>query len=168
MKKIGIFYGSSTGTTEKVARRIGELLRLAPDDIKDVASTVPSKSGDYGVLILGTSTYGSGELQDDWSDFLDGLEALDLRGKKIALFGCGDETMSDTFCSAVGELHDRLVNTGATFVAQYDTNGYTFGKSAAKPAYDIEAYGLLLDEVNHPELTETRLRGWTYLIKQQI
>lgn len=168
MNNIGIFYGSATGTTEKVARRIGELLKLDADDIHDVASTAPSKTGDYGVLVLGTSTWGSGDLEDDWYDFLDGLEALDLRGKKIALFGCGDETMSDTFCSAVGELHDRLVNTGATFIAPYDTIGYTFDNSAAKPADDLEAYGLLLDEVNHPELTETRLRGWTDLVKKQI
>lgn len=165
MKKIGIFYGSATGTTEKIAKRIGELLGVSPDDILDVASTAPSKVGDYDLLVLGSSTWGAGDLEDDWYDFLDGLEALDLAGKEIALFGCGDETMSDTFCSAVGEIHDRLQNSGATFIAPYDTIGYTFDHSAAKPDDALEAYGLLLDEVNHPELTETRLRGWVELLK---
>lgn len=165
MKKIGIFYGSATGTTEKIAKRIGELLGVSPDDILDVASTAPSKVGDYDLLVLGSSTWGAGDLEDDWYDFLDGLEALDLAGKEIALFGCGDETMSDTFCSAVGEIHDRLHNSGATFIAPYDTIGYTFDHSAAKPDDALEAYGLLLDEVNHPELTETRLRGWVELLK---
>lgn len=167
MKKIGIFYGSATGTTEKIAKRIAELLEVAPEDVHDVASTAPSTVGDYDTLVLGSSTWGAGDLEDDWYDFADGLEALDLKGKKIALFGCGDETMSDTFCSAVGELHNRLEKTGATFIAPYDTIGYTFDQSLAKPDGALEAYGLLLDEVNHPELTETRLRGWTELVKQQ-
>lgn len=167
MKKIGIFYGSATGTTEKTARRIGNLLGVSDEHIFNVANTAPSKSGDYELLILGTSTWGNGNLEDDWYDFLAGLEELDLRGKEIALFGCGDETMRDTFCSGVGELYNRLVNTGAQFIAPYDTIGYNFDHSAAKPEDALEAYGLLLDDVNHPELTETRLRGWTNLIKQQ-
>lgn len=165
MKRIGIFYGSATGTTEKIARRIGELLGVDSADIHDVASVAPSKTGDYDLLIFGSSTWGSGSLEDDWFDFIAGLEALDLRGKKGAIFGCGDETMEDTFCSAVGEIHDRLKDTGIEFIAPYDTIGYTFTHSKAKPDGALEAYGLLLDEVNHPELTETRLRGWTNLIK---
>ena len=72
----------------------------------------PSKVGGYDVLVLGTSTWGDGDLEDDWFDFLAGLESLDLAGKKIALFGCGDETMDDTFCSGVGELYERLQPTG--------------------------------------------------------
>ncbi|MDE6282692.1 MAG: flavodoxin [Muribaculaceae bacterium] len=166
MKKYGIFYGSATGTTEKIARRIGELLGVDSADIMDVASVAPYKVGEYEVLILGTSTWGSGNLEDDWYDYIAGLEELELKGKKIALFGCGDETMADTFCSAVGELHDRLIKTDAEFIAPYDTIGYTFEHSAAKPDDALEAYGLLLDEVNHPELTETRLRGWTSLVKE--
>ena len=86
------------------------------------------------------------------------------QGKQIALFGCGDETMSDTFCSAVGILHDRLKDTGAEFIAPYDTIGYTFDHSDAKPEDALEAEGLLLDEVNHPELTPARLAGWTTLV----
>lgn len=58
MKKIGIFYGSATGTTEKTARRIGSLLGVGDDHIFNVANTAPSKSGDYELLILGTSTWG--------------------------------------------------------------------------------------------------------------
>ena len=156
MKKFGIFYGSSTGTTEQIAKRIGQLLGVDETDIHDVANTAP-----------GTSTWGSGDIEDDWYDFLDGLQVLDLKGKKAALFGCGDETMSDTFCSGVGELYERLKPTGIEFIAPYDTIGYTFSESKAKPEGAIEAYGLLLDEVNHPELTETRLRGWLELVKKQ-
>lgn len=167
MKTTGIFYGSATGTTEKIAKRIGHLLEVDDKDIHNVADTEPSAVQGYDLLILGSSTWGNGDLEDDWYDFVAGLQVLDLKGKKIALFGCGDETMSDTFCNAVGELHERLKDTGAQFIAPYDTIGYTFEESKSKPGDALEAFGLLLDEVNHPELTETRLRGWTDLIKKE-
>ena len=118
------------------------------------------------LLIMGSSTWGDGELEDDWYDFIAGVEVLDLKGKKVALFGCGDESMTDTFCNAVGELHDRLEPTGCIFIAPYDTIGYTFEKSKAKPGDALEAYGLLLDEVNHPELTAPRLAGWTTIVRE--
>lgn len=162
MKKYGIFYGSTTGTTEDVARRIAKILDVNPADVHNVAETAPSAVADYDTLILGTSTWGSGELQDGWYDFVAGLDAMELRGKRIALFGCGDETMSDTFCNAVGTLYDRLQDTHARFIGEYDVEGYHFDHSDA--VRDGKAVGLLLDEVNHPELTPTRLRAWTALL----
>lgn len=161
MKKTGIFYGSSTGTTKDVARRIGKILGIADADIHNVADSAPDSVADYDVLIMGTSTWGSGDLQSDWYDFLAGIQSLDLRGKKIALFGCGDETMSNTFCDGVGELYDRLMSTGAEFIGAYDTDGYHFdGSTAVKEDNGGKAVGLLLDEVNHPEMTDFRLRSW--------
>lgn len=164
MKKIGIFYGSATGTTEKVARRIAKLLSVSEEDIHDVGNTAPSAVAPYDILVMGSSTWGSGEMETVWYDFTDGLEALDLKGKKGALFGCGDQTMEDTFCSGVGELYDRLRPTGIEFIAPYDTIGYSFEHSKAVPENAVDAVGLLLDEVNLPELTETRLRGWTAIV----
>lgn len=164
MKKIGIFYGSSTGTTERIAGRVAALLGDDKADVHDVAQTAPDAVGQYDILVMGTSTWGDGEIQDDWYDFLDGLQALDLKGKKAAVFGCGDETMSETFCNGVDKLYETIKGTGADMIAPYDTIGYTFDNSEAKPSDAIDAVGLLLDEVNHPELTETRLRGWTAII----
>lgn len=166
MKKIGIFYGSATGTTAKVAKDIARMLGVDEKDVHNVASTAPSAVGAYDILVMGTSTWRSGEPESDWYDFLDGLEALYLQGKMVALFGCGDETMADSFCSGVGVLHDRLKPTGVTFIAPYDTIGYRFDSSAAKPGEALEAVGLLLDEVNHPELTAPRLAGWTTLVRK--
>lgn len=158
MKKTGIFYGSTTGTTQKVAENIGKLMNVASSDIHNVANSAPSEVGKYDLLLLGTSTWGSGELQDDWSDFIAGLEVLDLKGKGIALFGCGDESMADTFCNAVGVLYDRLQNTGARFIGFYPAGCYTFEKSDA--VSDGIGRGLLLDDVNHPELSADRIKGW--------
>lgn len=160
MKKIGIFYGSSTGTTENIARKLARIMGVPEVDVRNVAKAAPSAVADYDMLVLGSSTWGNGELQDDWYDFLTGLEALDLRGKTVAIFGCGDQTMNETFCNAVGEIYDRLQSTGATFSGKYDTLGYNFDHSRAVKESGGEAVGLLLDEVNHPEYTDRRLRGW--------
>lgn len=166
MKKIGIFYGSNTGMTAEVAEEIAALLGVAKDDIHNVSKSAPSEVAPYDVLLLGASTWGNGELQDDWYDFIDGLEALDLKGKKIALFGCGDETMSDTFCGALGEIYSRLQSTGATFVGAFDANVYEFDNS---PAFIDGVYvGLCLDQVNKEELTAPRIKEWVAKLKTEI
>lgn len=156
--KTGIFYGSTTGTTRKIAETIAERLGVPSEDVHDVANVGPSAVAPYDLLICGTSTWGNGELQTDWLDFLDGLEMEDLSGKKVALFGSGDETMADTFCSGVGELYKRIKRTGAQFVGSYPANVYKFNHSEA--IVDGAPVGLLLDEVNHPDLTPGRIDGW--------
>ncbi len=163
MKKYGIFYGSATGTTADVASRIGAQLGVDAADIKNVKDVDPVQFGDYEVLVLGTSTWGDGEIEEDWYDVLAGVEMLALKGKKIALFGCGDENMSDTFCNGVGELYSRLKKTGATFIAPFNTDGYSYSKTSAE--VDGRIVGLLLDEVNKPELTPAKISAWTELIK---
>jgi flavodoxin I len=92
-----------------------------------------------------------------------GVSALDLTGKEIALYGVGDESMSDTFCDGLGELRDRLAGTGAKFVGQTDTEGYEFNKSRA--LHDGKFVGLVLDEVNKPEVSELKLTAWADAMK---
>lgn len=158
--KTGIFYGTTTGTTAAVAERIAQALNVDKTDVHDVAKTAPSLVGNYDLLIFGSPTYGSGELQDDWYDFLAGVEVLDLKGKKIAVFGLGDESMSDTFCNAAGIIYDRMKSTGATMIGAFNTFPYKFASSAAVPIEGAGAVGLLIDEVNHPDDTERRIEEW--------
>ena len=157
--KTGIFYGSTTGVTADIARRIATILGLNDTDIHDVARTAPDSLADYDLIIAGSSTWGNGEIQDDWYDFLDGAQALDLRGKTIALFGDGDETMRDTFCAAIAVLRRRLADTGARFSGEFPATPYSFDSSPALlPAGNMA--GLALDNVNHPELSDDRIRQW--------
>lgn len=67
--KTGIFFGSTLGTTENIAGQIATALRISPDDIHNVADTDPSAVQGYDCLLLGSSTWGAGDLQDDWYDF---------------------------------------------------------------------------------------------------
>ena len=89
-KMTGIFFGSTTGTTESVAARIAERLGVAQADVHNVAAASVEDVKKYDLLLLGSSTWGSGELQDDWPGFLDKLGKEDLSGRRVALFGCGD------------------------------------------------------------------------------
>lgn len=163
MAKIGVFFGSSTGTTADVATRIARKLGVDASDVHDVANAAPSDVAPYDILLLGSSTWGSGELQDDWDNYIVGLEALDLKGKTIAVFGCGDESMSDTFCNAVGIIYDRLQKTGARFIGAYPADCYDYSETEADK--DGVVVGLLLDEVNHPDLTDERIDGWAKEIR---
>ena len=65
-KMTGIFFGSTTGTTESVAARIAERLGVAQADVHNVAAASVEDVKKYDLLLLGSSTWGSGELQDDW------------------------------------------------------------------------------------------------------
>lgn len=168
MKKIGIFYGSSTGSTMKVAQQLGVLLNVSPNDIHDVSRVAPAAVGEYEVLLLGSSTWGAGNVQEDWIDFGTGLKALALNDKTVAVFGCGNQNMKNTFCNAVGKIADLAAETGAKIIGQFNAEGYNFKKSEAQLEGLPLMKGLVLDEGNASELTSPRLKAWTALLKEEI
>ena len=86
MKKTGIFYGSTTGTTESVARLIAEKLGVSPADVHDVSKLDAALAESYEALILGTSTWGDGELQDDWYDGIKVLKNANHRPLRLRRF----------------------------------------------------------------------------------
>ena len=99
-----VVYGSSTGTCEAIAEKIAQKLGCEAINVQDLTTDVVNNNQN---LILGTSTWGAGELQDDWYDGLKVLQGANLSGKTIALFGCGDcESYSDTFVGGIGELYN--------------------------------------------------------------
>lgn len=163
MSKIGIFYGSTTGNTERVAGLIAEALQVPESQVHSVEDIDNTLISNYENLVLGSSTWGDGELQDDWYDALDTLKEMDLSGHKIALFGCGDSSSyPDTFCNAIGLIHEGLKDTGATFVGQLPVEGYTFDDSAAVEGDKF--MGLAIDEDNEDNMTEERIAAWVKLI----
>lgn len=166
MKKIGVFYGSTTGATAEVAKEIARQLEVADKDIHDVSETAPSAVADYDVIVIGSSTWGDGDLQEDMATFLDGLQSLDLRDKEVAIFGVGDDTMADTFCNAVGEIYHKLHDAHPMFIAPFNNTGYTYRHSDA----DVEGMivGLCLDQTNHADETPARIKAWVEEIKKEL
>ncbi len=118
MKAI-VLYGSTTGNTETVAGWIGEALVAAGTAVK-VVNVASAKAAltDCDLVVLGSSTWGEGELQDDFSDYYDNMSADGLSGKRVAVFGCGDSAMfPDYFCEAVDKIEQKARDCGAVIVA---------------------------------------------------
>lgn len=168
MKKIGIFYGSSTGTCEDLANRIASKLDVSVSDVYSADKLTADRVKTYEVLILGSSTWGDGDLQDDWYDAVKVLKAVDLSDKFVALFGCGDsESYCDTFCDAIGVLYEDLKNTGCTFIGNnVSTDSYSFSSSIA--VVDGHFVGLALDDVNESDKTDERMDAWVADLKNSI
>ncbi len=162
--KTGVFYGSTMGTTERIAKEIGPLLQA---DVKDVATVRAKKLIAYDLLIWGASTWGLGAIQDDWAAFLKQLDTVDLTGKAVAVFGLGDQEMySDTFVDALADLADKAKTRGATLIGSWPTEGYRFQESRA--VVDGRFVGLALDEENQADLTPKRIKTWIRQLKKEI
>ncbi len=168
MKKIGIFYGSSTGTCEGLAEQLAGELGVAGNDVHSAGNLTADLVNAYDVLLLGTSTWGDGELQDDWYDAVKVLQGMDLHGKEIALFGCGDsESYGDTFCDGMGILYEDLKGTGCTFLGSgVSTEDYGFSSSIA--VVDGCFVGLALDDVNESDKTANRISTWVADLKNNF
>lgn len=167
MKKTGVFYGSTTGTTESVARMIANKLGISSGDVYDVSKLTADVAGSYEALILGTSTWGDGELQDDWYDGIKVLKGMDLSGKTVALFGCGDsESYADTFCDGMGILFNELKGSGCRFIGAVSDADYTYSSSGA--VTDGCFVGLAIDETNEGDKTEERITAWTEMLKTEL
>lgn len=164
MNKTIVIYGSSTGTCQAIAEKIADKLGVEALDVQNLTDSVVESNEN---LLLGTSTWGAGELQDDWYDGLKVLQGANLAGKTIALFGCGDcESYGDTFVSAIGELYNGLKGSGAKFIGSVSTDGYNFSDSEA--VIDGKFIGLPLDDVNEDGLTDERIDAWLESIKGSL
>lgn len=164
MKSTVVIYGSSTGTCQSIAETIAQKLGVEAVDVAKLSDDT-IKNNDN--LILGTSTWGAGELQDDWYDGIKTLKSAGLAGKTVALFGCGDsESYSDTFCGGMKELYDAAVEAGANVLPGVSADDYTYDDSDA--VVDGKFVGLALDDVNESDKTEERIDAWLEAIKPQL
>lgn len=161
MKSTVVIYGSSTGTCQNIAQNIAGKLGVEAIDVTALTNDVV-KANDN--LILGTSTWGAGDMQDDWYDGIKVLKSAGLQGKMVAIFGCGDsESYSDTFCGGMRGLYNAAQKEGATIIGSVDASDYTYDDSEA--VVDGHFVGLALDDVNEDDKTENRIEAWIAAIK---
>lgn len=115
MKKITIIFGSSTGNTEKVALMIKDHLIGFDTEVINVVNSNASMIKTADLVLLGSSTWGYGEIQDDFLDFYDSMNTDLLGGKNVGVFGCGDsQSFSDVFCKAVDLIIEKASDCGAS------------------------------------------------------
>lgn len=113
MVSIGIFYGTTTGNTEVMAEEIETILSEHHDvTTKIISDATIEEIQSFDILLFGSSTWQDGELQDDWLDFEESFDKLQLQHKKFAAFGPGS-TSYPQFAKAVEILEDFAKKAGA-------------------------------------------------------
>lgn len=165
--KVGIFFGTSTGSTQEAADQISEEfgnVASSPIEIDEIQGSVAAEFAKYDSLVVGTPTWNTGADTErsgtGWDEIYYG-EMADLRieGKKVAVFGLGDSvSYSENYADACGELHDVFESLGCSMMGYTSTDGYLHEES--KAIRGDKFCGLALDAVNQEELTEERVRNW--------
>ena len=168
---IGIYFGTDTGRTRRIAKLIAQKLGAIVGDRADAPVNISRATLDaflaHEVLFLGTPTLGDGELpglsvglaQESWHEFLPRLLGHDMSGKTVALFGLGDQVKyGNEFADALILLYDAVVACGARVIGAWPTDDYSF--KASQALIDGRFVGLVLDQINQPALTEARVDAW--------
>ncbi|MDT8392706.1 MAG: flavodoxin [Bacteroidales bacterium] len=165
MAKIGIFYGSSTGNTEIIAEKLAKLFG-SDVELNNIDIVEKKDIEKYDYLIFGTSTWGVGDMQDDWEDFIEVLSEVDFNKKKVALFGVGDQVnYPESFVDGMGVIYD-VIYENVDVVGAWPLDGYTFKESAA--VKNGKFVGLALDKENQQNLTDERLKKWVAILKKEF
>lgn len=176
MNKIGIFFGTDTGTTRLMAKKMSKLLG---DEIASKPLNINRVSLDdflqYDSLILGTPSYGEGIFpgvstgveNGSWEEFKTELAGVDMTGKTVALYGLGNqEKYPDHFADALFLLYELFTLCGATIVGGWSTEGYAFTHS--KAVVDDHFVGLVIDNHAQGLLTDERLKTWLSEVKPKL
>jgi len=165
MARIAVVYGSTTGNTQQAAEKIQSALGDA--DLMSADRHALSLLAGYDVVLMGSSTWGYGDLQDDWESVSGDLGTLNLKGKKVGFFGTGDQaSYDDTFVDAMGILYEFLSGTGADFIGAWPAEGYSFSESKAVKGGAF--VGLALDEDNQADLSDDRISDWVKKVLEEI
>jgi len=171
MNKIGIIFGTDTGTTRLVAKKMAKKLGGLADKPVNINRIGLDELLQYDFLILGTPTYGHGQLpgketniaNGSWADFLPELEKADLSGKVVALYGLGNqEKYKERFADSLFYLYEAVKKQGATVIGSWSTEGYKYEFSKAEA--DGRFVGLVIDNNYQGMLTDQRIDDWLKLI----
>ncbi|MGF1507044.1 MAG: flavodoxin, partial [Anaerolineae bacterium] len=165
--------GSNEGNTAAVADQLKEILSGMGSghqfEVRNFGEAIPSDLEEFDHLILGIPTWNIGELQDDWDAFYYDMESLNLRGKKIAIFGLGDQYgYSDSFLDGVGMIGEEVIVRGGELIGQWPVDGYEFTQSLALDIDTTKFMGLAIDQDNEVDKTPERLKTWASQILPQF
>ena len=142
MDKVHVIYGSTTGMTEAVAARIANSIGAQVFNV----NAADAAAFDAEMLVLGSSTWGIGDLQDDWAAKLDEVKG-NFAGKKVAVFGLGDSVgFGDSFCVAAETIANAAKEAGATLVGEV----------------------LKLDDTNEADQTDSKIAAWVETLKAAL
>jgi flavodoxin I/flavodoxin II len=167
MTDILLVFGTDTGNTEEVAEKVQKQFSESGHDVEimDVADCSADRINEAEICIFGIPTWDFGGIQGDWEDFKEELETAELEGKKIALYGLGDQFgYGDFFIDSVGWLHEIIQPMKADIKGYWPIKGYEFTESRALSLCKTFFYGLAIDEDQQFELSGERINAWVQQI----
>lgn len=167
MRKTGIFYGGTVnGSTKSVADKLANLLNVSSEDVINIADANIETLNKYDRLIFGTSSWGIGGAHYDWENFVDLLSDVEFSGKKVAIFGLGDQKQyPESFVDGMGLIYCRL-DAKDCVVGFTSIEGYNYYFSMAER--DGRFVGLAIDDDSQPELTVARIEAWADQLKKEF
>jgi flavodoxin I len=172
MKKTVLLYWAPGGNVENAAREIYRQFGVNELEIADIAGFDVNRLPEFDHFILGSATIGADVWTDakrsnKWNEFFVRAEKISFSGKKVALFGLGDQVLyPDHFVDSLGYLKEFVDKKGATLVGKWPVEGYDFTDSEGEK--DNMFFGLALDEDQQPELTPSRVEAWVKQIKKEF
>lgn len=167
MNKIAIIYSFNTKKTGKIAAQIQEAFRDDSIEMVNAEDITEELFLSFDRIIMGVATWFDGELPNYWDEFVPALEDMDLTGKKIALFGLGDQKgYPENFLDGVGIMAEILQSAGATLVGFTSTEGYEFESSLAL-TQDMFS-GLAIDYENQGSMNKQRVANWVEQLKNEF
>jgi flavodoxin I len=167
MRRTGIFYGGVVdGNTKSVADQLAKLLNVPSEDVINIADASSETLNKYSRLIFGTSSWGIGGAHYDWENFVNLLSDVEFKGKKVAIFGLGDQKKyPESFVDGMGLIYCRLPAKDCV-IGFTSTDGYNYYFSMAER--DGRFVGLALDDDTQSELTIPRLAVWAEQLKKEF
>jgi len=163
---IAVIYGSTTGNTSDAAAKIQDIIGAEDVELFDVKDVGLDALEYFDNLIFAIPTWDYGEVQTDWQDVWDDIDAVDFSGKTVAFLGMGDQfAYAEWFQDAMGMLHDKVKSRGANVIGHWPVEGYEFEESKALTEDKKHFVGLALDEDCQPGMTDERLNSWCEIIK---
>ena len=166
--KIGLFFGSDTGTTEAITQDFKELRNLTDQEVIEACDMKVEDYARFDFIFIGLPTWYDGDLQSDFEDFYDDFKTIDFTNKIVAMYGLGDQYgYAEYFVDGLGILGKVILENGGKIIGHWPIEGYDFEESKGQ-LNDTHFYGLALDEDNQMELTEERLKKWIKQVESEL
>lgn len=167
-RKIGLFYSFNSIKIKEVI----EVLKGSLNnefDIHDINIEDANENSldPFDNLLFGSSTWFDGELPNYWDEFLPSVENKNFSGKKLAVFGLGDQkNYSENFCDAIGILANYFEKRGVKLIGRFPISDFSYESSRA--VRNNEFLGLPIDHENLSNRTIENIHKWSETLKTEF
>ena len=168
VRPIAIVYCTTKGHTADVAARVARELgeeRCALYLTKEIdADTLAA----HPVVIFGAPTFGMGDLDRRMQRKLKIVDPTLWEGKTVAFFVMGDQVYhGKTFAGGLEAFAKFFADAPVNTVGLWPDQGYSY-EASNSVREDGHFPGLVIDEINQPELTDDRVRCWVGILRDEI